>query len=259
MGWEQRSRRKLPSGTICYLCGHPISPEQPWDRDHVPPERFYGKSVRRQHSPNLTWLYTHRVCNQTYRPDEEYYVAAFAPFTRSDTGRSVVADFQRGVDKGHHAGLLQTILDQYSKVLLPDGSRVLNYDTDRAGRITWKLIRGLYFLDVARFLPEHTPKRLILIDPKDNKSAPEKYPYFELVRNTEPMGRHGRVFDYKWLGVRFADDKIRAHLVAMLLWEHFVFIVMFHDPSCVCDECQEARITPQPAQLISPPDPSATA
>src|SRR5713101_2832515 len=48
MGREQRSRRKLPAGTFCYLCGKPITEDQEWNRDHVPPQRLFAKSVRRQ-------------------------------------------------------------------------------------------------------------------------------------------------------------------------------------------------------------------
>jgi hypothetical protein len=46
MGREQRSRRRLPPGTICYLCGGEIAAAEKWDRDHIPPQRFYGKSIR---------------------------------------------------------------------------------------------------------------------------------------------------------------------------------------------------------------------
>jgi len=122
MGREQRSRRKLPQGTICYLCGDEILEDEPWDRDHVPPERFYGKSIKRTYNPNLGWLYTHVDCNSAYRSDEEYYVAVFASFAHTDAGRSVVSDLRRGLDKGHGAGLLQTVRDQVGKVLLPDAS-----------------------------------------------------------------------------------------------------------------------------------------
>ena len=131
---------------------------------------------------------------------------------------------------------------------------MVNYDPDRAGRITWKLVRGVYFEGAGRFLPHYTPKRLILIDPRDYKEVPGKYPYFDFVRATRPMGRHGRVLDYKWIGVRFAEDKVRAHLMTMMLWEHLVFIAIFHDPTCVCLECEQARISREPVQLITLPD-----
>jgi hypothetical protein len=240
MGWQQRSRRNIPTGTVCYLCGHIIQPDQAWNKDHVPPQRFYGKSIRQKFNPNLRGLHTHTVCNSAYKADEEYYTAVFAGHADSPTGRSVFADWQRGVAKGHDVGLLKTILSQFSKVVLADGSLVLNYDVDRAGRITWKLVRGLYFADTGRCLPDNLPKRLIMLSPHENERAADLYPWWTIVRDTEPLGWHGAVFDYKWVGVLI--DGIRSHMVAMALWDRLLALVLFHDPTCPCEQCQRVRV-----------------
>jgi hypothetical protein len=99
MGWAQRSRRQLPTGTICYLCGQAITDGQNWNRDHVPPQRFYGKTIREQFNPNLGWLPTHIDCNSSYKTDEEYYVAAFAGHADSDGGRIGPAHKGRSVNQ----------------------------------------------------------------------------------------------------------------------------------------------------------------
>lgn len=239
MGWQQRSRRRLPPGTICYLCGKPIVEGEAWNRDHVPPQRFYGKSIRDAFNPNLAWLPTHTKCNTGYKSDEEYYVASFAGHANSDAGRSVFNDFRRAVAKGHDTGLLKTVISQFGKVVLPDGSLVFTYDTDRAGRITWKLVRGIYHEETGGFLPENTPKRLFMLSPEKNKDAESDYPWWPLVRDTAAMGRHGAVFDYKWLGTIM--DGTRAHALGMLLWDRLLILVLFHDPSCSCTNCRQPK------------------
>jgi hypothetical protein len=139
MGWAKRSRRYLEPGTLCYLCGNEITSGQDWNRDHVPPQRFYGKSIRQAFNPNLHWHPTHTGCNTAYKADEEYYAAAFSGHADSHSGQSTFEDFRRGVAQGHDAGLLKTIIGQFGQVALPDGSIVFNYDVNRAERITWKL------------------------------------------------------------------------------------------------------------------------
>lgn len=148
------------------------------------------------------------------------------------------SDFRRAVSKGHDVGLLKTVMSQFGKVVLPDGSITFNYDTDRAGRVTRKLVRGIYHAETGGFLPENTPKRLFMLSPEKNKEAEADYPWWTLVRNTAPMGTYGAVFDYKWLGTVF--EGIRGHALGMLLWDRLLVLTLFHDPSCRCAQCQEA-------------------
>lgn len=238
MGWEQRSRKYLPAGTVCYLCGEVIGGDQDWNKDHVPPLRFYGKSIRAVLNPNLDGLHTHTSCNTSYKADEEYYAATFSRHADSAAGRSVVADWQRGIAKGHDAGLLKTINSEFGRIVRPDGMVVTNYDVDRAGRVTWKLVRGIYFAEVKRFLPNNLPKRLTMLSPHENQHAHQMHPWWPHVRDTRPMGSHGEVFDYKWLCTIM--DGIRTHAVGMLLWDRLLVFILFHDPSCPCAECDAA-------------------
>jgi hypothetical protein len=237
MGKEQRSRTNLPAGTVCYLCERAILDGEAWNRDHVPPQRFYGKSIRTQFNPNLAWLPTHNACNSAYKKDEEYYVAAFVGHSNSATALSVWNDLKTGVAKGHDVGLLKTITSQFGKVVRLDGAVIFNYDQDRAGRIAWKLVRGIYSMETGKTLSENAPKRLILLGPEEVKTAVTDYPWWPLVRDTGPMGTHGAVFDYKWLGS--FDDQMRAHAIAFCLWDGLLTLTMFHDPTCRCEPCQK--------------------
>jgi hypothetical protein len=240
VGREQRSRKRLPHGTVCYLCGKVIAAGEDWNRDHVPPVRFYGKRIRTAFNPNLDWLPTHTVCNDGYKSDEEYFTASFAGHAKSDTGRAVFEDFRRGVGKGHDAALIKAVIGQFGKVVTADGTLLFQYDANRAGRIAWKLVRGIYFAETGRFLPEALPKHMILISPEKAKDAETNYPWWTLVRDTEPMGKHGAVFDYKWIGVLV--DGGRGHALGMLLWDRLIILALFHDPNCSCGQCHPVDV-----------------
>jgi hypothetical protein len=58
---NQRSRRDVESGTVCYLRGDEIaSTRGTWDRDHLPPRRIFALSIKAEFSPQLDWLYAHK-------------------------------------------------------------------------------------------------------------------------------------------------------------------------------------------------------
>jgi len=196
---------------VCYLCGLGIAEDQDWNRDHVPPQRFYGKSIRAAFNPNLHWLPTHTTCNSAYKKDEEYYVASFAGHADSESAASVFEDFRRAVGRGHDTGLFKMILGQFGKVALADGSVVFNYDAARAGRISWKLARGIYFTETGRVLAEDVPKRITMLSPGTH---PEKdHPWWPIVRDTASMGvsaPHGGWPYQRWLRGSALQRAVRA-------------------------------------------------
>lgn len=46
-----RSRKYLQPNTVCYLCSRPIEEGQDWNRDHIPPSRFFGSALKRSLNP----------------------------------------------------------------------------------------------------------------------------------------------------------------------------------------------------------------
>ena len=159
-------------------------------------------------------------------------------------------DWRRGVEKGHDTGLLKTIAGQFGQVALADGSRIFNYDGDRAGRITWKLVRGIYSLELGKFLLEDLPKELILPDVRVHPQLDEKIPWWPYVRATKALGTHGGVFDYKWLCVTL--DGARLHAIAIALWDRLLVFARLHDPTCSCRACVERKsATEQEAQGLT--------
>jgi hypothetical protein len=199
MGQEQRSRMKLPRGQVCYLCGHAIADGEAWNRDHVPPQRFFGQAVRAEHNPQLEWLYTHTTCNSAYRDDEDYFVVSFAGQAQSPTGRAVMTDLKRAYAKGHSRGLIRETINRFGNVQTSEGLITFQYDSARTNRVVWKLIRGLYFKDVGVVLAEAAKHVVVLTNRLGAEriimdTVGEVYPH---VRDTESMGTYGAVFDYK--------------------------------------------------------------
>jgi len=232
---ERRSRTRLPPGTVCYLCGKAISSDDEWNRDHVPPERFFGKSVKRVNEVDLRWLPTHVACNSDYKHDEEYFVMALVGQQPSAVARSVWDDISRGVKKGHGVGLLKTIVGQFGRVIGTDGSLLFALDSKRAGRIVWKLVRGISTLMSGEFMPEGLPRSIEFV-PHSEGPKLKDHPWFWAVRDTPSLFHHAKVFDFKWLCVK--DEDYRMNLVALLLWDGLVILVAFHDPTCPCAKCR---------------------
>lgn len=234
MSREQRSRHRLPAGTVCYLCGELIVKGEEWDRDHVPPERVFGKTVKQQHAVDLNWLPAHRHCNWSYKADEEYFVAAWAGQHHTPTARSVWDDIKRGAAEGHSHGLIKTILGQFGKVALPDGTILFQLDSARAHRVAWKIVRGVYTRLSGRTLPDDQPRLIEIIPASEASMRLPEHSWFSAVSGTPSLGRHQAVFDFKWICL---IDGFRGNAMAMLFWDSLIVLAAFHDPACACDAC----------------------
>ena len=235
MAREQRSRRYLSPDAICYLCCKPITPDENWNRDHVPPERIYGKRVRQEHHVTLDWLYAHEACNSAYQSDEEYFVVALVGHHNSPTAKAVWEDLTRGSGRGHSRGLIKTVIGQFGKVILPDGGILFSLDQSRAQRVAWKIVRGLYTLESGKMLPESQLRKIEIIPQSEAAKRLTDHPWFPMVRDTAPLGQHGAVFDYKW--VCWKDGTLHGHAIAMLFWDRLTVLVILHDPTCKCERC----------------------
>lgn len=250
IGREQRSRQHIEPGTLCYLCGQVIELDQDWNRDHVPPARIFASDVRSQFSTNLAWLPTHVACNSSYRRDEEYFIASFVGHVHTPTADAVMKDLAGASAKGHGVGLIKAIINRFGKVVGPGGEVLFSFDKSRADRCVWKIVRGLYYLELNKVLPEETLGEIHLASPQNTAGDLAKITWFPAVRDTAPMGKYGAVFDYKWLC--WKDRELRGHVFALLFWDGLVAALLFHDPACHCDTCKEHRREPNVSQGLSP-------
>lgn len=225
-------------GQICYLCGNVL--EEDIDRDHVPPKQFYAKNLRKKHSPNLFTLPVHSACNKSYQKDEDYFVHSIAPLTKgSYSGNGIWHDISHQFKKSRGQRIGQMILKEFedrpSGLYLPRGKVVKRFDAERVWRVVWKIVRGLFYREFTRFLPEDTPKVFKLVSVGD-KPPPE----FEAVQNTPSKGQYPNVFDYKYIVMPELEN---FHFWAMLFWDRLIKMVAFHDPECKCKICKKVENT----------------
>ncbi len=234
---------------ICYLCGEPLDRER--SRDHVPPKQFFATRIRKARSLNLIVLPVHKSCNNAYQHDEDYFLHSIAPLAGdSVSGSALWHDMRARTQKDEHGRqLAQMVFKEFDErpggIHLPAGRIAKRYDGKRIHRVIWKSIRGLFYYETDRFLPESTPHGVKM--PSVGERPPDE---FFLLNDAPLKGEYGGIFDYKYASFPEANDR---HLYAMLLWDRIIVLVYFHDPECECDICSPDK-TPadtQPAtQLI---------
>lgn len=208
---------------ICYLCGINISSEE--TRDHVPPQQFFAPDIRRQFNVDrLTTLPTHKLCNESFRLDEEYTTRALATTVYdSPTARAVIEHGFTKVDRGQTVGLHQKILraidERPSGLYLPGGKVVMRIDGPRVGRVAWKLVRGLYFLETGTVLPADTKHVIEVSEPAgDRTSAFDDL--WNAVRGEKSQGHYQAVFAHKYHKAVRTD--ITLHGWGMLWWDRLI-------------------------------------
>lgn len=253
MGYAARARhrRQLPpfvAGTICYLCAKPIATSADADRDHVPARSYFPKSLRSQFNPELDTLWVHRACNRLIADDELYFLASIGPCAMGDVvGDALGDDLRRAYQAdGRRRRLGEMAVREFGTVTTADGLVMKSYDHARCARVLWKITRGLAHLETGLVIPPDTP-HLVRLYPTREEIEGQLFPnsWFTEIVATEPLGRYGRVLDYRVLGfIDRGDDGVEqgsTQVWALLLWDRVIAGVFFHNPFCSCDKCQEPR------------------
>jgi len=192
-------------------------------------------------NPQLRWLPTHVECNSAYRRDEELFVlnAVFmASASNSEAADALLADIRRGILKGQQHGLFLSIGPQFKPASEPDGTVTFSYDAERTLRVIWKIVRGLYALQMGRPLHIDTPHHCYpLIGPWGATERLEEVGWIVDLRG-DSLGQYKEVLDYKWIGFIDPDQpSLRVHGFALLLWDRVIAPVLIHDPTCGCRQC----------------------
>lgn len=234
---------KSSEAVICYLCGRPVNLDEKSD-DHVPAAQIYPSKYRAKNFvKNLFTLPTHIKCNTGYQRDEDYFVQTFGPLAPgSPSGDDFWPDLQVRVKRPEGRKLAAMVAREFqhtteSGLYLPSGKMLKRFDGDRVWRIIWKFIRGLFFKEYGRLLPEleDIPKQFDLGGP--DHPPPELLAY---LRDVPSRGQYPGVFDYRYISVKELNN---AHYWALLFWNRLVFTALFHDPDCPCHICKGGRST----------------
>ena len=217
---------------ICHLCGNPIIDDL--TREHVPPRQFYEKTIRT--GKNLLTVPTHKECNNSYQFDEDYFVHTLVPLAMDTYSGSHLLNhlFTEQYKENKNIPLSRKVLSEFDKrpsgLYLPKDKVVKHFDPERFWRVVWKITKGLFFYEYKIFLPDNLPNRFEIVSPGENISEE-----FEFITQEPSHGKYPEVFDYKY---RKVEELNNFHIWAMLFWDKIITIVCFHDPKCVCDNCQ---------------------
>jgi hypothetical protein len=228
------------------LCSLAIEEGQDWNRDHIPPSRFFGSTLKKSLNPQLRWLPTHVECNSSYRRDEELFVlnAVFmASASGSAAADAVLADIRRGLQKGQQNGLFRSLERQFGRAGEPDETVHFSYDGERTLRIVWKIVRGLYALEMGRPLHIDTAHHCYpLIGPHRSQEQIESIEWLpDAILIGDSLGQYKQILDYRWLCRLDPDEpSLRVHCFGLLLWNRVIAPVPIHDPTCGCPQCADS-------------------
>lgn len=222
--------KKKDEITLCYLCGKELIDDDVINRDHVPPRQFYPEEYRKEKSYNFVTLQVHQECNQSYQPDEDYFVQTLLPLCfGSEAGDLLLEKARRNYAKGRNHLLMHKVYDEFDErpggIILPPNLIKKNLDSERVHRILWKIVRGLYFHHFKKALSENAWSRINLVPP--GEAPPE---HFCFLADTPFLGEDDEVFDYRY---KYFPDYINlqvCHYWAMLFWRTYIFIVRFRYP-----------------------------
>ena len=176
--------RGLPAtSALCYLCGDHVSAES-WDRDHIPPRRFYPRKLRSQSRVHLITAFTHPSCNRAYQLDEDYFFAALVPIAAAVGGTSsasyALEDLARSLARPQGIRLQQTLSPVPPNVGPQDVEGVFNsFDHRRLNRLVWKIARGLAYGVALTYVPESTEHTVVLsvrLPTEDNATTLRSFP-----------------------------------------------------------------------------------
>ncbi len=232
------SGHKNPGQSICHLCGKALGDDR--SREHVPPKQFFPKELRGD--LQLLTVPTHPCCNRSYAKDEEYvFQSLSATAVRSPVGWALRRDRRRRFRSMGKPGLVlfEKVLAEFEQqpggLYLPPGLVAKTFDRPRVHRVMWKIVRGLFFHHVGRFLPENTPHNCRLYGRR--RDVP---PHIQEMLDLALVihGVEKSVFAYRFAKVQGEDMK--AWWWEMLLWESVMVVVPFHDPTCNCGTCVKA-------------------
>jgi hypothetical protein len=213
-------------GDLCYLCSNSIEKKE-LSSDHVPPKSFFPHSFRNKFNlSRLITLPTHKGCNIKYKDDEEYFVNSIGPsvMESSHSGRALWQDIKRGFRYPEGLILARKISKEFSDrtesgIILPNDKMIKKFDGERIWGVVWKIVRGLFYKEYDRFLPENTPRLHELFQP--GTVPPE---HFQHLNNTPSHGAYAAVFAYKYLYVKELNN---FHYWGFLLWDNIIMTTRF--------------------------------
>ena len=194
-------------------------------------KQIYPRRLRGEcNLSNLLTLPTHRQCNQSYQLDEDHFVYNLYLSANSNSGRAISQDIISRMRDGRNLGLVGRIRSQISQIVSPNGTEFNIMDASRMARITWKIVRGLFFYETNRFLPENTPgickNPIIFGESASGIQSEYDREQFNLIRQNPSRGQYPDIFDYKYCQVPTAENPDEHRWFwGIWLWDRIALLI----------------------------------
>jgi hypothetical protein len=266
MNVEQMKNQKT-GNKICHHCGMPRTEEEKSDehippRRFFPKELRKKLSGKVNFIPKQP---AHRVCNESYREDEAYFywhlglctVDGVDPATRKIG--DIICDelFERVKNKKEDWRNIEIVINSfshlyYAKTMLSkdiqsvtnpkwgitdsglyvpesiDSAMMLSrINVSRIERVIWKIIKGLFFYENNRYLPDTCKPNSFIIH-NDRMEMTDELDL--LLSLGVPQGNNQEFFSYKLQSK--SNEKITKWLCIIALWKYWYLGAWFLDPEC---------------------------
>lgn len=185
--------------------------------------------------------WSHQSCDQSYQPDEEYFVVSLWPMVSTNNsvfGAELLADIRRRANKPQVRNLIRAVMNNAGPVTsggihLPRNLVVWRLDERRIQRIALKTAQGILFRSCKKFFAESQCFDIRLIEtPEDIDEL------YQLAMNgTEAIVVHPKIFTSWHL---YIPDH-QCHFIAMLFWESFLWCAGFTDETSVAPPVGRVR------------------
>lgn len=218
----------------CYICGEVL--DELISKDHVPMIQFYSKEVRRDENFNLLKLPVHDKCNKSFQHDEDYFIHTLIPFgAKTKTGKSLLEEkFKKYHEQGNQILLMNKVFREFehtpSGIILPPDMVAKRFEGERVFRVAWKILRGLFFYNEGKIIPEDLPRSFEI-------KAPHEMPpdAFIAALGVKPiLGDYTPAFAYRYAQI---SEVHNMWFWAFWLWESLTLCFAFHDLDCDCKVC----------------------
>jgi len=223
------------SKSICYLCGKAIESKPKDDpmglsMDHIPPKQFYLKQIRKIQNLNLDKAPSHKMCNESYKEDEEYFYHALYPIivkNNPQMGNLCSQDIQRRTHKPQTHNIIRQIQSTATTITeggiyLPNGLARFSLNKKRLERVIRKIARGILFSSTDRYFKE---QQIIGMDFYDDPYEFVKSSFEPALQLERLAGVYPDVFAHSH--INFQGKCFR--LLLMLFWKAFLFCVTVED------------------------------
>ncbi len=243
---KRRKKRRMKKQIlgICYLCGELLSGKV--NKDHIPPKQMF--SHRDREEQNLSQLQTrptHESCNKSYQEDENYFADSMATISHKINPISdVLKRNEEAENEGTPKRKFIKEVEEVAKapIYSPEGYIPITVEEpERLKRATWKIIRGLYFIEHQnkKILPENaeysfdgpiTVRNQRLLTP--SQFEPEQliaiYKLLSALDNRPSMGKYPEIFDYDYNSMSVSQaPELRKYTWVLILHGIIHIVVRF--------------------------------